>query len=107
MEKRKHSRLAVHLPISFTGDEAAGEGVVSNLSKEGCMIVTHEKVEPDSLLDLRIYFPEYDSVMEIDLAVVRWTHGGRFGVEFIGIHPDEQERLHHVVHALAPQVPQT
>ncbi len=103
MEKRRHSRVAVHLPISFSGDEAAGEGLVSSISKDGCAVVSPEKIEPGALLDLRIKFPEHDALMEVDLAVVRWVHGGRFGLEFIRMHPDEQERLQRVFSALEPQ----
>ncbi len=106
MEKRKHSRVAIQLPISFSGEEIAGEGRLANISKEGCMVVSHEQVEPEALLGLQIHLPENDSLMEVDLAVVRWTHGGKFGLEFIQMHPDERERLHRVLSAFEPVSPQ-
>ncbi len=100
MDRRKDPRLAVPLPIAFSGDEVAGEGLVSSISKKGCTVVSIEKVQPGALLDLRIQLPEDDSPMEVGLAIVRWSRGERWGLEFLIMHPDEQDRLFSFVHPL-------
>ena len=93
MERRRHPRLAVELPIAFCSDEGASEGMVSGLSESGCTVTCEEKIEPGTLMDLRIQLPDTEGPMEVSLAVVRWAHGTKFGIEFLSMHPDEQDRL--------------
>jgi hypothetical protein len=43
---------------------------------------------------------EREDPIQIDLAAVRWVSAMRFGVEFIKIHPEEEERLRKFVKML-------
>ena len=93
MEERKPPPFGVQLPISFSGDGVAGGGLVTSLSTAGCTVVSAESVQTGTYLRLRIQLPEEDLPIEVDLAAVRWAHGGKLGLEFIRIRPEEQERL--------------
>lgn len=100
MELRKNLRSAVQLPISFKGDQIAGDGVVFNLSLEGCAVGTDAIVKPGTYLGLRIQTPQYEMPIEVELAAVRWSEARKFGLEFIRIRADEQDRLRQFVKTL-------
>ena len=91
MDARKFRRFAVQYPIAFSGDHIVGEGTVKNLSKDGGKVVSHRRIPDEACLALRVSLPiasypimtRYDSPLEVTLAVVRWSTGGEFGLEFI------------------------
>jgi len=111
MELRKNLRFAVQLPLSFKGDQIAGEGVVFNLSLEGCGVVFNLSLEgcavgsdtsirQGTYLELCIQTYQQDLPIEVELAVVRWSEGREFGLEFIRIRAEEQDRLRRFVKTL-------
>lgn len=44
-------------------------------------------------MNLTLVLPDGDSPLEIQLAVVRWSHGRLFGVEFIAFGEAQRSRL--------------
>ena len=105
MDNREFPRFAVELPISFSGDEVAGGGIVSSLSKEGCTVHSDENVQPGTYLVLHIHLSEQYSPLRIELAVVRWTTGGELGLEFLRMASQERQRLFHILKSLEPGPP--
>ena len=100
MEGRKHTRFAVQLPVSFSGDQLSNEGAILNVSAEGCAI-TSDTVPGDGVyLQLAMQLREPEEPVQVDLAAVRWVSATRFGVEFIKIRPEEAERLKQFVNRL-------
>lgn len=100
MESRKNLRFAIQLPISFKGDKIAGEGVVFNLSLEGCAVGSDTSIKPGTYLQLRIQTSQQDLPIEVELAAARWSEEGEYGLEFIRIRAEEQERLRQFVKTL-------
>ena len=100
MEGRKHTRFAVQLPVSFSGDQLSGEGTILNLSAEGCAITSETVSSAAVYLHLKMHLREREEPVQIDLAAVRWSSATRFGVEFIKIRPEEGEKLKKFVQAL-------
>jgi hypothetical protein len=100
MELRKSPRFPVLLPISFSKDGLAGEGMIVNLSQEGCSIGCDEDVKQGSYLSLNISLPDEASPLVIDRAVVRWSMQRAFGLEFIRMESEQKERLGRLVKAL-------
>lgn len=100
MEGRKHTRFAVQLPVSFSGDQFSGEGTILNVSAEGCAITSDTVPGAGVYLQLTMYLREREEPIQIDLAAVRWVSALRFGVEFIKIRSEERERLKNFVKAL-------
>jgi hypothetical protein len=37
--------------------------------------------------------PRYETLLEVDEAMVRWTNGDEFGLKFTGSPPEEDQRL--------------
>ncbi|HSL05961.1 MAG TPA: PilZ domain-containing protein [Nitrospiraceae bacterium] len=100
MEGRKHTRFAMQLPVSFSGDQFSGEGTILNVSAEGCAITSDAVAGAGVYLQLTMQLREGDEPTQIDLAAVRWVSASRFGVEFIKIRPNEGERLKKFIKAL-------
>lgn len=100
MEKRKYPRLSVDLPVSFSGNQVAGGGVVTNLSSEGCAIVSDEPVLPQMFLALRVQLPGQYAPLKVEVGEVRWSSGMGFGVEFKHLRAEEQERLRRFIKIL-------
>ena len=100
MEGRKHTRFAVQLPVSFSGDSFSDEGTILNVSAEGCAITSDIVPGAGVYLQLTMHLREREEPIQIDLAAVRWVSASRFGVEFIKIRPNEGERLKKFIKAL-------
>jgi hypothetical protein len=100
MEGRKHTRFAVQLPVSFSGDQLSDRGTILNLSAEGCAITSETVAGVAVYLQLTMQLRERDEPIQVDLAAVRWISSMRFGVEFIKIRPEEGERLKQFVNVL-------
>jgi len=100
MEGRKHTRIAVQLPVSFSGDQLSDGGTILNLSGEGCAIMSDTVASAAVYLQLTMQLREREEPVQVDLAAVRWSSATRFGVEFIKIRPVEWERLKKFVKAL-------
>ena len=100
MEGRKHTRFAVQLPVSFSGDQLSDKGTILNLSAEGCAITSETVAGAPVYLQLTMQLQEREEPVQVDLAAVRWSVATRFGVEFIKIRPEEGERLKKFVKAL-------
>ncbi len=100
MEGRKHTRFAVQLPVSFSGDQLSHGGTILNLSAEGCAITSEAVAGATVYLQLAMRLREREEPVQVDLAAVRWSSATRFGVEFIKIRPEEGDRLKQFVKAL-------
>ena len=50
-------------------------------------------------LELRLYLPGQDLPMEVE-AVVQWTKGQKFGLKFLRMEPEQQERLRRFISSL-------
>lgn len=100
MEGRKHTRFAVQLPVSFSGDQLSERGTILNVSAEGCAIASDTVAGAAVYLQLTMQLREREEPVQVDLAAVRWVSATRFGVEFIRIRPDEGERLKKFVKTL-------
>ena len=100
MEGRKHTRFAVQLPVSFSGDQISDGGTILNVSAEGCAITSDTVAGVAVYLQMTMQLREREEPVQVDLAVVRWVAATRFGVEFIKIRPEERERLRKFVKML-------
>ena len=93
MEKRRFERFEVQLPLSFSGKEIAGGGLVTGLSQKGCTVLSDEAVRPNTFLALHLQLPEQYMPLRVEVAEVRWAGASSFGLEFRHLRAEEQERL--------------
>ena len=94
-ERRKFPRVDVKYKVSlaFTEGQTEGTGTLINLSMGGCSIETMTQVEEGAFLDLTLQTPDGDHAVGIEVARVRWTRFGAFGVEFYVIGKEDQDKL--------------
>jgi c-di-GMP-binding flagellar brake protein YcgR len=103
MEQRFCQRLPCEFPVTFSGDEIVGEGSVLDMSVGGWRIRVQSAtdVRVGTYLTLRMAPPDNDpTMMEVPLAVVRWSEEGEFGLEYLVIGAEAQERLRRFVKSL-------
>jgi hypothetical protein len=93
MEQRKFQRFTDSSLVTFSGETVNGEGRLDNLSFGGAAIISDVAISRGEYLALRITFPVQAGIIEVELAPVRWVKEGVFGVEFIKISPEAQQRL--------------
>lgn len=93
MTRRYGERIAVNCRSIFTMGSMVGEGEVLDLSNPGCLIESTALVNKGESLHLKIFLRGPKLPLTIDLAVVRWTNGSRFGVEFIKMSEVDRAQL--------------
>jgi len=93
MDKRQTPRFKVHLPIAFLGHNLTGEGIVGNLSMEGCVVDSDQTVQRGKSLTLRIHMPDQDAPLVVNRAEVQRSVRGLLELEFLTIGSEEEERL--------------
>ena len=100
MDLREHPRHEVQIPVSFLGDDVAGKGTVSNLSLGGCAVKGDKLLRVGAFLELSVDLPGPEQNLSVDVAVVRWTLGEKFGLDFLQMQPEEQKRLRRFIRSL-------
>jgi PilZ domain-containing protein len=93
MEQRKFDRVRVEYSASFSGASYRAQGTVLNLSTIGCRARTGFVVKKDDRLGVLIDVPTYERPLYIARAEVRWSDGQEFGMEFIHMELEDQQRL--------------
>lgn len=100
--KRKSPRVAVELPCSYSINEGREwDGIVINLSPEGCAVRKTALVRRGDQLRISIYPSPNRSPIELDLAAVRWSTSAEFGVEIMNLSPMSAKRLQDLYGALS------
>jgi hypothetical protein len=101
MEHRQYPRFPVQFRSSFSSTNiVSGEGNLGDLSIRGCRVFSLIDVKVGTALQLRIEVADGEPPIQVSQAVVRWSRGGSFGLEFMTLTPDEWARLQHVVKEL-------
>ena len=91
MKARYKERIRLDAAVNFTNGSRIGDGRVLDLTSPGCLIESSIGVQKGQSLQLKISLPGQKRPLMVRLAVVRWTNGKQFGVEFIKM--DESHRV--------------
>ena len=99
IECREHPRIHVDMQIFFSSTNKTDirEGTMFDLSAKGCAVTSMSSVQPGSAVRILIRATDLGSPTTIESAAVRWTEGGEFGVEFLGLSEIDQRRLHRLL----------
>jgi hypothetical protein len=100
---RSAPRFSLNCRILFCSGQFEGKGTVCDLSKNGCRISSEILVERGMELALSLLLPDQPWPLRVDCAVVRWTRGKEFGLEFLRVSDAHEERLRLFLSSLAPQ----
>ena len=105
MDKRRHPRYAVEYTGSFLGNGIKSQGMILNLSTSGCRGSSEGVIRQDALLRVVIDVPPLLAPIQVDRAVIRWSSGNEFGLEFVGISFDDQQRLQGLISVIKAAQP--
>jgi hypothetical protein len=93
MHERTRPRIGVDYAVTFSGDHLSGDGTLANLTISGAEIHTSVDCPIDAHLCLRIQSSGARPPIVVSLAVVRWKHDDRFGVEFVRFEGQSKQQL--------------
>lgn len=95
MEQRREPRVPVQYPVSFEGEDGVGKGQLVDLSCGGAAVevASGPSAEIGTSIKLWIYVPVYKEPILVNEARMTWTTGEDFGVAFLGLDPQELDRL--------------
>ena len=100
-DRRSHPRLAVRFRASLTSAYATEEGTVLNLSLDGCRLKSSLAPSSGTQLVIRLHVADGLPEIRVDRAVVRWSAGPDFGVQFLLLGVHEAEQLQRVLNRLS------
>lgn len=93
LDSRRAPRVPVQGAIAFSADRDTTQGSLLNLSTGGCAFECETLFQKGDYLGLRMYLPDQESPMDVDLATIRWSTGREYGLEFIRVREDVQRRI--------------
>lgn len=99
-EQRRERRVLVKDPVWFEGKLGTGRGTTFNLSSGGCAVASNTPVDLQATMKLFLHIPSEKTPLQVDRARVTWRAGNDFGLEFLALSEQEQERLRHYVVSL-------
>jgi c-di-GMP-binding flagellar brake protein YcgR len=103
IESREYPRIPVDIQVFFSSTNRTDirEGTMFDLSARGCAVMSMSSVQPGSAVRILIRETNLGSPITIESAAVRWSEGGEFGVEFLGLSEVDQRRIHQLVQVAA------
>lgn len=101
IECREYPRIPVDIQVFFssTNQTDIRKGTMFDLSTRGCAVTSMSSVQPGSAMRILIRATDLGSPITIESAAVRWSQGGEFGVEFLGLSEIDRRRLHRLLQA--------
>jgi len=90
---RTYHRFPLYCPVIFGGAPFVGEGFLTNLSLMGCSIMCDRGVLCGSDVRVSVLLPNQRPALSIDLGTIKWVQGHQFGVEFLRLPVEAQQRL--------------
>ena len=90
---RTYHRFPLHYPVIFGGAPFVGEGILTNLSLMGCSVLCDREVLCGSNVRVSVLLPNQTAALSIDLGMIKWVQGDKFGVEFLRLPLEARKRL--------------
>lgn len=101
--RRKEPRYCTSFPIRILKEGSDPvEGTAKDLSSLGCSVEAETTPTPQSYVNLTLVLPDGDAPLEIQLAIVRWSHNRLCGVEFIAFGEAQKTRLKRYLASCTP-----
>ena len=97
-DRRKADRVKVNLTVKWEGSLATLRGEITDLSTNGCFILSEDKVTLGELIKVEIPYPRSGSLC-IQAKVIYQMPEIGFGVCFTGAEESEMKRLRWLVKA--------
>lgn len=93
IDLRAATRFPVSCPVVLTADSLESRASLLNLSVWGCAARGDAGVRRGDRCSLSLVMPNGGGHLVIDLARIRWSTGGEFGLEFLNMSTPARSRL--------------
>jgi hypothetical protein len=93
MSKRIGARAMVHRQVEYQHARGQGDGMLLDLSLQGCRIKGAPPFPCGTRLRLQLWLPDQAEPVKLELAAVRWVQDDHFGVSFLEVTPDARARI--------------
>ncbi|MBX3235246.1 MAG: PilZ domain-containing protein [Nitrospiraceae bacterium] len=90
---RNYYRFPLHYPVIFGGAPFVGEGILMNLSFKGCSVSCDREVLCGSEVRVSLLMDDQAAALPIERGRITWVNGHHFGVEFVRLPLEAQQRL--------------
>ncbi len=90
---RTYVRFPFDSPLILGGESYVCEGVLRNLSLEGCSIISNRELELGSQVRVSLLLPDQAQALPIEMGRVIWTQGPECGLEFMDLSLPTRLRL--------------
>ncbi len=90
---RTYYRFPLNYPVIFGGAPFVGEGVLTNLSLKGCSVTCDREVLCGSQVRVSMLVHHQPPALPVELGTIKWVRGNQFGVEFVRVPLEAQQRL--------------
>jgi PilZ domain len=100
LDRRSTHRVALQARVTYVHEadlSSYGEGLLIDLSKEGCRIGGSRAVVIGSTVRLSINFSDGHPPLCLCAATVCWREGNTFGVKFAELTENERQRLQQLI----------
>ena len=91
--QRRTFRVLMGCQVFYSGVDVQGEGIIQDISLEGCRIEGNVAVKPGTKLSLVLALPSSYSPTVVDRTLVVWSNGSRFGLRHELLLPSERTQL--------------
>jgi len=92
-DRREYDRMEMKFPVTVSGQNVSGEGMMLNFSMGGCRFTTSADLAIGMIVKLGLQISATVPPVFIEAAVVRDFGAGSAGVEFLRWQESERERL--------------
>src|SRR5262245_63186236 len=100
-QNKRFAQYPVPISIIYRGQDSAGQGVVSELSRVGCRISGNDPVVAGETLSIWLSLSTSEKSLFTQRTTVQWTKGLEFGLAFQRLQLREADRLQHLLDALS------
>lgn len=90
---RTYVRFSFSSPLIIGGESYVCEGVLRNLSLQGCSIVSDRELALGSMARMSLLLPDQLRALPIEMGRIIWTQGSECGLEFMELSLDSRLRL--------------
>lgn len=97
---RVSSRFPVQVTMIYRGPTSVGQGIVQELSRVGCRVLSNDPVVEGETLSIGLAHYISQSRVFIERAIVKWVKGLEFGLVFKPLQPRQADQLQGLIEVL-------
>jgi hypothetical protein len=101
-DRREYNRIEISFPVTFSGENISGEGILLDISMGGCRFITTSDLVTGMIVKLALQISGSLRPIIVDAAVVvvRKTDPRNAAVKFLSWQETERERLQRIIRGL-------